>query len=85
MTTEIQMALRGVIVLPKKLRDAYRLKPGTTFKLIDLGEGSFVLTPQRSEIERIADDLREALADKGETLDSMLLTLREKREQYGKR
>ena len=83
--TEVQMAQRGVIVLPKEFRDTYQLKPGTTFKVIDLGEGAFVFMPQRSEIDRIANEIRDALMDKGETLDSMLTALREKREQYGKR
>ena len=84
MTNEVQMAQRGVIVQPKELRDTYQLKPGMIFHIIDLGAGSFVLMPRRSQINPIADEIREALADKGETLENMLITLREKRDQYGK-
>ena len=85
MTDEVQVAQRGVIILPKPLRDAYKLIPGTTFTIVDLGGGAFALMPHRSEIDHIADDIRDALANEGETLEAMLATLREKREQYGKR
>jgi bifunctional DNA-binding transcriptional regulator/antitoxin component of YhaV-PrlF toxin-antitoxin module len=75
------MSQRGVMVLPKSLREAYNLKAGESFTLLDLG-GVFVLSPQRSEIDVIADRISTDLQDKGESLESILTTLREEREKY---
>ncbi|HEX9988019.1 MAG TPA: AbrB/MazE/SpoVT family DNA-binding domain-containing protein [Chloroflexia bacterium] len=80
-TITIQLAQRGVLVLPKALRDSYNLQPGDSFTLLDL-DGVFVLSPRRSEIDTIADRLKETLTERGETLESMLRTLREERERY---
>jgi bifunctional DNA-binding transcriptional regulator/antitoxin component of YhaV-PrlF toxin-antitoxin module len=81
-TMTIQMAQRGVLILPKALRDSYNLQPGDSFTLLDLG-GVFVLSPRRSEIDPIADRLTRALTERGETLETMLQALREERERYG--
>ncbi len=76
----LQLAQRGVITLPKSLRESYGLKPGDSFTLLDLG-GVFILSPQRSQIDAIADRIAAQLIDKGETLESMLEALREEREK----
>jgi bifunctional DNA-binding transcriptional regulator/antitoxin component of YhaV-PrlF toxin-antitoxin module len=81
-TITLQMSQRGIFVLPKSLRETYNLQPGDTFTLLDLG-GSFVITPRRSEIDSLADRISRALAEKGETLESMLQAVREERERYG--
>ena len=80
-TMTVRMAQRGVVTLPKVLRENYGLRPGDTFTLLDLG-GVFVLSPRRSEIDALADRLTSALAERGETLESMLQTMREERERY---
>ena len=49
-TAELKMAQRGIITIPKTLREAYGLEPGDTFTLVDLEDGVFVLSRQRSEI-----------------------------------
>jgi bifunctional DNA-binding transcriptional regulator/antitoxin component of YhaV-PrlF toxin-antitoxin module len=74
-TMTIQMAQRGVVTLPKALRDNYNLQPGDSFTLLDLG-GVFVLSPQRSEIDALADRITRSLTAQGETLESMLQALR---------
>ena len=79
--SEIQMALRGVIVIPKRLRQAYNLKAGSRMTLLDLG-GVFVLSPQVSEVDTLADRVSRSLAEQGVTLEGMLRTLREERERY---
>ena len=79
----LQMAQRGVLTLPKSLREAYNLEAGDTLTLIDLG-GVFVLSPRRSEVDRLADQIAGDLAQRGESLESMLLALRDVREQYGR-
>ena len=78
--TTLQMSKRGIITIPKPLRDSYKMKPGDTFTLIDLG-GVFVLKPQRSEIDVIAEKIAAQWQDDGETLESMLQALREERER----
>ena len=81
-TIAIQMAQRGVMTLPKNLRDSYNLKPGDSFTLLDLG-GVFVISPRPSEIDLLADRLSQSLMEEGETLETMLRVLREERERYG--
>ncbi len=84
MDKTVQVAQRGVIVLPKSLRDTYNIRPGDTFSIIDL-DGVFVLSPGRSELDVLVESINEALTKKGETLESMLQALREERERYGGR
>lgn len=76
----VQVAQRGVIVLPKSLRDAYNIQPGDGFTILDLG-GTFMLTPGRSEVDELANEITQALVERGETLESMLEALREERER----
>ncbi|MDY0020723.1 MAG: AbrB/MazE/SpoVT family DNA-binding domain-containing protein, partial [Anaerolineae bacterium] len=76
----VQMTDRGVITLPKKLREAYRLQGGATLSLHDLG-GVFVLTPHRAEIDALADQVATQWEADGQTLEGMLQTLREERER----
>jgi bifunctional DNA-binding transcriptional regulator/antitoxin component of YhaV-PrlF toxin-antitoxin module len=77
-----QISQRGVLTLPKKLRESYKLKPGDVVTVIDLG-GAFVISPRRSEVDRLADEVSSVLAERGESLESMLTALREEREKYG--
>ncbi len=83
-STTVQVAQRGVIVLPKSLRDTYNIKPGDTLTVLDLG-GSFMLTPGRSKVDELANEITQALVERGETLESMLQALREERENRGKK
>jgi AbrB family looped-hinge helix DNA binding protein len=80
-TRELRVARRGQITLPKALRDNYRIHEGDALTLVDLG-GVFVLSPRRSEIDRMADEVAEELAAKGESLASMLDAVREARAIY---
>jgi bifunctional DNA-binding transcriptional regulator/antitoxin component of YhaV-PrlF toxin-antitoxin module len=78
-----QISQRGVLTLPKSLRDRYKIKPGDVVTVIDL-DGAFVISPRRSEVDRLADEIGSILAERGESLESMLTTLREERERYGR-
>jgi len=82
-TITLQMAERGIITIPKSLREAYGMQPGDTFTLLDLG-GVFVLSPRRSEIDAIADRIAAKWAEDGQTLETMLRALREERDQRGR-
>ncbi len=80
-TKVIRVAQRGVVTLPKSLREAYGLEAGDLLTLLDLG-GVFVFSPRQSEIDALADRITKSLEAKGETLESMLQVLREERENY---
>lgn len=77
----LRVAQRGVVTLPKSLRDSYDLREGDSLTLLDLG-GVFVLTPRHLETDRLADRIKGRLVEEGETLESMLQALREERERY---
>ena len=81
-TKVIRVAQRGVVTLPKSLREAYGLEAGDLLTLLDLG-GVFVFSPRQTEIDALADRITKSLEAKGETLESMLQVLREERENYG--
>ncbi len=80
-TMMVRMSQRGVVTIPKALRESYNLRPGDRFTLLDLG-GVFVLSSHRSEVDPLADRISQALTERGETLESMLQALREERDRY---
>jgi AbrB family looped-hinge helix DNA binding protein len=79
---QVQVVRRGIITLPKELRDNNLIHEGDLLTLIDLGDGVVVMSPQRSRVQEVADRLSEAWQESGETLESMLSTLREVRQEY---
>lgn len=80
-SVSVQLSQRGVLTLPKVLRDQYNLQPGDQFTLVDL-DGVFLLSPQRSQVDYLADSVAKNLAKQGESLESMMAALREERERY---
>ena len=83
-TLTVNITQRGVLTLPKSIRNRYKLKPGDSLTLLDV-DGILILSPLRSEIDLLADRISKALIDKGETLDSVLRTLREERQKSAKK
>ena len=81
-TMTVHLAQRGVVVLPKALRERYRLEAGDELMLLDL-DGVFILSLRRSQVDALANQITQALVEKGETLESMLAALREERTRYG--
>jgi bifunctional DNA-binding transcriptional regulator/antitoxin component of YhaV-PrlF toxin-antitoxin module len=80
-TFTLQIAQRGLVTLPKELRLAHNIQPGQQMTLLDL-DGVFVLSPQPSKVDALADRIADELAGRGETLETMLQTLREVRAEY---
>lgn len=80
---QIQVVRRGIITLPKELRETNSIQEGDQITLINLGEGIVVMSSRRLRVDAIADRLAENWQDSGETLESMLTTLREVRSEYG--
>ena len=79
-TYTAQISQRGALILPKSLRDSYKLEPGDMVAVVDLG-GVFVISLRRLEVDRLADEISSVLAEHGESLESMLTTLHEEREK----
>ena len=79
---EVKVVRRGVITIPKELRDQNNIAEGDTLTLISLGDGVVVMSPRRSRVDEIADKLATEWENSGETLESMLSTLREVREEF---
>jgi bifunctional DNA-binding transcriptional regulator/antitoxin component of YhaV-PrlF toxin-antitoxin module len=78
----IQIRSKGSITLPVNLRNKYDLNEGDVFSLIDMGDGSFLLTPKRSEIKRLGEKLAMVLDAENISLDELLNGLDEERERY---
>jgi AbrB family looped-hinge helix DNA binding protein len=81
-TFQVQVVRRGIITLPKELREHNKIEEGDTLTLIDLGDGVVVMSPQRSRVDEIANKLAKEWQDSGESLETMLSTLREVRAEY---
>jgi AbrB family looped-hinge helix DNA binding protein len=81
-TFQVQVVRRGIITLPKELREHNNIEEGDTLTLIELGDGVVIMSPKRSRVDEIADKLAKEWQDSGETLESMLSTLREVRAEY---
>jgi antitoxin component of MazEF toxin-antitoxin module len=81
MVATIQIS-NGTFTLPAEFLDKYRLEEGETFSIVALGNGSFLLSPRRSRVDELADQIRVELEARGESLESMLRTLREVRAEY---
>ncbi|MBE0695998.1 MAG: AbrB/MazE/SpoVT family DNA-binding domain-containing protein [Anaerolineaceae bacterium] len=78
----IQVRKKGSITLPVELRSKYGVDEGDVFTIIDMGEGSFLLTPRISQVNRLGDRVAEILGEEGIALDDLLSTLDEERERY---
>jgi AbrB family looped-hinge helix DNA binding protein len=79
---QVQVVRRGIITLPKELREQNHIEEGDMLTLIDLGDGVVVMSSRRSRVDEISNKLAKELQDSGETLESMLATLREVRADY---
>ena len=81
-TATIQIRKKGAITLPSELRTKYALGEGDVYTVIDLGDGSFLLSPNVSQINRLGDRVSEILKQQEVTLDDLLSTLDDERERY---
>ncbi len=80
-TNTIQVRKKGSITLPMDLRTKYGVDEGDIFTLIDMGDGSFLLTLV-SRRSTGWGSCRGILDDEGVSLDDLLNTLDDERERY---
>jgi len=78
----IQLRRKGTITLPMRLRRKYDLDENDVFTLEDLGDGSFLLIPQASNLARLGDRVAEVMAEQEVDLEDMLDALDEERKTY---
>jgi AbrB family looped-hinge helix DNA binding protein len=81
MEATIQVRQRGTLTLPAELREKYGIRPGDTFRLLDL-DGIFVLTPMVPMVPELAREIERARLEAGLSVEELLSTLREERERY---
>jgi len=81
-TYQVQVGRRGVITVPKELRDQNNIADGEILNLIELSDDVFVISRRRSQIDEVANKLAQEWQDSGESLESMLTTLSEVRAEY---
>ncbi len=80
--TTVQMRGKGTITFPAKLRDKYKLQEGEVFTIIDLGEGTFLLKPMVSQVNKLSNQIAKRLKEENVTLDDLLQALDEERKIY---
>ena len=81
-TYQIQVGRRGVITFPKELLDQKDIADGEILNLMELSDDVFVISRHRSQIDEIANQLAQEWQNSGESLESMLKTLRDVRAEY---
>ena len=81
-STNIQIRSKGTITLPIEFRRKYQINEGDVITLIDLGEGSFLLTPGVAKVNYAGDRVAQKIADEGISLDEIYSTLDEERKRY---
>jgi AbrB family looped-hinge helix DNA binding protein len=82
-TYQIQVGRRGVLTIPKEIRDRNEIADGDIMTLIELSEDLYIISRNRSRVDEVADRLAREWRETGETLESMLTALREVRAKYG--
>ena len=81
-STTILMRGKGAVTIPMELRRKYGLGDGDILTLVDLGDGSFLLTPVVSKVDRLGDRIAQLMADQGISLEEIMSTLEDERESY---
>jgi bifunctional DNA-binding transcriptional regulator/antitoxin component of YhaV-PrlF toxin-antitoxin module len=82
-TYRVPVTRRGTITLPRELREHNHIETGDTLTLGDLGNGVVVMSRQHTPVDVIANQLAKEWRESGETLESMLRTLRKVRAKHG--
>ncbi len=81
-SSTIQIRSKGTVTLPAVLRRKYHLDEGDLITLIDLGEGALLLTTGVTQVDRLGDRVSRILAEENVSINDLLHTLEEEREQY---
>ena len=69
--TTIQLRRKGVLTLPASLRRKYGFQENDVFTLQDLGDGSFLLVPQLSQVARQGDRVAALMKEQEVSVEEM--------------
>ena len=81
MDSTVQVRQRGTFTLPADLREKYGIRPGDTYRVVDL-DGIFVRTPLVPRGPELAREIEKIRMEAGLSIDDLLVGLREQRERY---
>lgn len=76
----VQVRDRGVVTLPKPLRERYGLGVGDVLDVLDL-DGVFVLSPRASVVPELSAEIERLRLEAGLTTEDLLASLRAERER----
>jgi AbrB family looped-hinge helix DNA binding protein len=80
--TMLRIRRRGIITLPASLRKKYKLEEGQILTIIDLGEGTILLMPTVSQVDRLANQIAEKLKNENITFQDLLQELNKIHKTY---
>ena len=81
----LQIRGKGTITLPAGLRKKYNLQEGEVLTVIDLGEGTILLQPMVSQVDKLSRQIAKRLREENISLDDLLQALDEERKTYYKK
>ena len=81
-SSKILIRNKGTVTIPIELRRKYGINKGDVVTLIDLGDGSFLLTPVLTQVDRFGDSVAKAMGEAGVSEDELMAALDEERERY---
>lgn len=76
----VQIRERGVVTIPKAVRDRYGLGAGDAMSFLDL-DGVFVLSPKGAVVPELAAEIERLRVEAGYTTGELLESLRAERER----
>ena len=80
--TTVQMRGKGTITFPAKLRSKYKLQEGEVFTIIDLGSGSFLLTPKVLEVDILSRRISQSIKEEDFDIEEWLPIIEEERKKF---
>ncbi|MGH8058551.1 MAG: AbrB/MazE/SpoVT family DNA-binding domain-containing protein, partial [Candidatus Entotheonellia bacterium] len=81
MDTTVQVRQRGALTLPASLRERYKIRPGDTFRILDL-DGILILMPMAPMVSELAREIERARLEAGLNVEELLASLRDQRDRY---
>ncbi len=79
--TSVQVRQRGTLTLPIDVRERYNIQAGDTYRMLDL-DGVLIFTPMAPMVPELAREIERTRIASGLTVEELLVSLREEREQY---
>lgn len=77
----LQVGKRGGVTLPKDFRETYGIEEGDALHLVDLGGGTFAVTPMMPTIPSLVEEIEAIREEEGVSIEDLLAGLRRERER----